>query len=363
MKRDYYEILGVTKSADEKEIKKAFRKLAKKYHPDVSKEDNAEEKFKEAQEAYAVLSDSEKRSKYDQFGHSAFEGPQGGGYDFGNFDFGDIFGDMFGGGFGFGGNRNPNAPRKGRDLEKRVRLTFEEAVFGCKKDMTIAVENNCEECDGEGGFGSSVCSDCHGSGQVTVQQQTPFGNFVQKTTCRTCNGKGKTVEKRCTKCGGNGRVRVNKTISVTIPEGVDNGTQMRMSGKGEEGVNGGPAGDLYLVFVVDESKDFIRDNEDVYLELPVNIADAALGATIEVATLNGKVDLKIPKGTQSGTKFKLKGKGIKAINKSYYGDMYVIANVVTPTSLNKEQVKLFEKLRETDLNSHGFIGKFKEIFK
>lgn len=363
MKKDYYEVLGVAKDADEKEIKKAFRKLAKKYHPDVSKEDDAEEKFKEAQEAYAVLSDPQKRSQYDQFGHSAFEGPQGGGFDFGNFDFGDIFGDIFGGGFGFGGSRNPNAPRKGRDLEKRVDLTFEEAVFGCKKDMTITVEGNCEECHGEGGSGSTTCSQCHGSGQVTVEQRTPFGNFVQKTTCKTCGGKGKTFEKRCSKCGGKGRVRINKTITVTIPEGVDNGTQMRMTGKGEEGINGGPAGDLYLVFRVAENKKFVRDNEHIYLELPINIVDATLGATLEVPTLTGKVDLKIPKGTQSGTKFKLKGKGIKVINRSGYGDMFVIVNVVTPTSLNKEQVKLFEKLRDTDLDSHSFIDKFKDILK
>lgn len=365
MKKDYYEVLGVSKSADEKEIKKAFRKLAKKYHPDVSKEPDAEARFKEAQEAYAVLSDSQKRSQYDQFGHSAFEGPQGGGFDFGNFDFGDIFGDIFGGGggFGFGGRRNPNAPRKGRDLEKRVNLTFDEAVFGCKKDMTITVESNCDDCDGEGGFGSKVCSECHGSGQVTVQQNTMFGNFVQKTTCRACGGKGKTFERKCNTCHGKGRVRVNKTISVTIPEGVDNGTQMRMSGKGEEGVNGGPAGDLYLVFVVGSSDVFERDHDNIYLELPINIADAALGATIEVPTLKGSVDLKIPKGTQGGTKFKLKGKGVKSVNRSHYGDMYVIVNVVTPTSLTKEQTKLLEKLRETNLDSSGFISKLKDIFR
>ncbi|MFV0499678.1 MAG: molecular chaperone DnaJ [Bacilli bacterium] len=360
MKKDYYEVLGVSKSSDEKEIKSAFRKLAKKYHPDVSKEDNAEEKFKEAQEAYSVLSDSQKRSQYDQFGHSAFEGNQGGGFDFGNFDFGDIFGDIFGG--GFGGRHNPNARQKGRDLEKRVNLTFEEAVFGCKKDMTIAVESNCEECHGEGGFSSKRCTSCHGSGQVTVEQRTPFGNFVQKTTCKACNGKGKTFEKRCSKCHGKGRVRKNKTITVTIPAGVDNGTQMRMSGKGEEGINNGPSGDLYLVFNVAPSKKFNRNNDDIFLELPINIADATLGTVMEVPTLNGKVDLKVPKGTQSGTKFKLKNKGVKNVNNSHYGDMYIIANVVTPTALNKEQTKLFEKLRDTDLSSQGILGKFKEMF-
>lgn len=363
MKKDYYEVLGVGKDADEREIKKAFRQLAKKYHPDVSKEADAEEKFKEAQEAYAVLSDSDKKAQYDQFGHSAFEGPQGGagGFDFGGFDFSDILGDLFGG--GFGGRRNPNGPRKGHDLEKYVDLTFEEAVFGCKKDMTISVEENCDECHGEGGFGSTVCSDCHGSGQVTVEQRTPFGNFVQKATCRKCNGKGKTFEKRCSKCNGSGRVKVKKTITVTIPEGVDNGTQMRMSGKGEEGVNGGPAGDLYLVFRVASSKSFVRDGDDIYLELPINVADATLGTTIDIPTLKSEVELKIPKGTQSGTKFKLKGKGVKNVNRSHYGDMYVIVNVVIPTSLSKEQTKMFEQLRNTDLSANRLFDKFKDKFK
>ncbi len=362
MKKDFYEVLGVEKNADEKEIKKAFRKLAKKYHPDVSKEPDAEVKFKEAQEAYAVLSDSEKRAQYDQFGHSAFEGPQGSNFDFGSFDFSDILGDLFGGFGGFGGRRNSNRPRKGRDLEKRIDLTFKEAVFGCKKDITLNVIDNCSNCNGEGGFDSQTCSKCHGSGTITVEQRTPFGNMVQQTTCDQCGGKGKTFKTPCKECHGQGRVKSTKEITVTIPEGVDNGTQMRISGKGEAGINGGPNGDLYLVFYVKEDKVFKRDRDDIYLELPISMPDAALGVKVEVPTLKGKVDLKIPKGTQTQTQFRLKGKGVKNVNNSRYGDMYVIAKVVTPTSLTKEQAQLFESLRDTNLKSSSIIDKIKDLF-
>ncbi len=362
MKRDFYEVLGVAKSADDKEIKKAFRKLAKKYHPDVSKEPDAEEKFKEAQEAYAVLSDSDKRAKYDQYGHQAFEGPQGGGYDFGSFDFGDILGDLFGGFGGFGRSSNPNAPRRGRDLEKRIDLTFKEAVFGCKKDIKINVVENCKTCNGEGGFEPQTCSRCHGSGRITVEQRTMFGNMVQQKECNACNGKGKQYKKVCSTCGGRGRVKNLKEITITVPEGVDTGTQMRIPGKGEDGINGGPTGDLYIVFVVREDKVFQRDGRDIYLELPISMPDAVLGAKVDVPTLHGDVQLKIPKGTQTQTKFRLKGKGVKSVNSSVYGDMYVITKVVTPTSLNKEQTKLFEKLRDTNLDSASFIDKIRDLF-
>lgn len=362
MKRDFYEVLGVAKSADDKEIKKAFRKLAKQYHPDVSKEPDAEEKFKEAQEAYAVLSDSEKRAKYDQYGHQAFEGPQGGGFDFGNFDFGDILGDLFGGFGGFGRSNNPNAPRRGRDLEKRINLTFKEAVFGCKKDIKINVVENCESCNGVGGFEPQTCQRCHGSGRITVEQRTMFGNMVQQTECNVCRGKGKQYKEVCNTCHGHGRVKNTRDITVTVPEGVDTGTQMRISNKGEDGVNGGPAGDLYIVFVVNEDKVFKRDGSDIYLELPISMPDAVLGAKVEVPTIHGDVELKIPKGTQSQTKFRLKAKGVKKLNNSSYGDMYVIVNVQTPTSLNKEQIKLFEQLRDTNLDSTSFIDKIKDMF-
>lgn len=361
MKKDFYEVLGVAKNADEKEIKKSFRKLAKKYHPDVSKEPDAEEKFKEAQEAYAVLSDKDKRAKYDQFGHSAFEGPQGGGYDFGNFDFGDIIGDLFGG-FGGFGRRNSNGPRRGRDLEKRIDLTFKEAVFGCKKDIKVNVIDNCSECNGQGGFEPTTCNVCHGSGRVTVEQRTMFGNMVQQRECHACNGKGKQFKQACKTCHGSGKVKNTKELTITVPEGVDTGTQMRIPGKGEAGANGGPTGDLYVVFVVKNDKVFERDGKNIYLELPISMPDAALGAVIDVPTLRGEVELKIPKGTQTGTNFRLKGKGVKSLNSSSYGDMYVIVKVETPTSLSKEQIKLFEQLRSTKLNSNSLIDKIKDLF-
>ncbi len=362
MKKDYYEVLGVSKSADEREIKKAFRKLAKTYHPDVNKEPGAEEKFKEAQEAYAILSDPSQRSKYDQFGHSAFEGQQGGGFNFNNFDFGDILGDLFGGGFGGFGSRNPNGPAKGRDLELLVKLSFEEAVNGVEKDIKISVNDKCEKCNGQGGFDSSTCSTCHGSGKVTQEQRTMFGNFVQQTSCPTCKGSGKTFKTKCDSCRGKGTKKVEKTINVKIPAGVDNGTQMRIQSKGEAGRNGGPNGDIYLVFQVGNHKHFQREDYNIIFELPISVSEATLGTVIEVPTLNGKVDLKIPKGTQPGSQFRLKGKGVKRVNSSNYGDMYVIVNVVIPTSLNKEQTDLFKKLSKTDLKSSSFFDKIKDLF-
>lgn len=364
-KKDYYEVLGVSKNASQDEIKSSFRKLAKKYHPDVSKEPDAAEKFKEAQEAYAVLSDEGKRKQYDQFGHAAFNNNGGGaGYDFSGFDFSDIFNDLFGGGFSgsdfgfnFGGR---NRPTKGKDTLINMDLTFEEAVFGCKKTINIDVLTTCAKCDGKGGHGEKSCPTCHGSGTVTVEQRTMFGAFMTRTTCTTCNGKGVSYSETCTKCNGKGKVKENKEIEVKVPAGVDDENQLRIAGKGAAGTNGGPNGDIYIEFRVKEHPIFERDEADIYLSLPVTITEAVLGSKKEVPTLYGNVKLTIPAGSQSGDKHRLKGKGIQRINSISKGDMYVVLDVVIPTSLNKTQKKLFEELEKTDLESGTRFNKIKK---
>ena len=360
-KREYYEILGVSKNATESEIKSAFRKLAKKYHPDVSKEPDAAEKFKEAQEAYAVLSDENKRKQYDQFGHAAFSNNGGaGGFDFSGFDFSDIFEGLFGDNFGFSNfgsfGGNSNRPRKGRDTLMRVNLTFDEAINGCKKIVNIDVMESCLECHGHGGFDEKTCSTCHGSGTITGEQRTMFGSFMTRTTCPSCEGKGKTYQKSCSKCRGTGKIKTNKDLEVKVPAGIDTGNRLRLSGKGEAGLNGGPNGDVYLEFKVESHPLFIRDDNDIYLELPLTITDAILGCKKEIPTLNGSVKLTIPSGTNSGDKHRLRGKGVQNVNGFGRGDMYVVINVVTPTKLTKEQKKLFEQLAKTDLEQD-------EVFK
>lgn len=362
-KRDYYEVLGVSKQASEAEIKSAFRKLAKKYHPDVSKEPDAAEKFKEAQEAYAVLSDSSKRSQYDQFGHAAFDqmgGSGAGGFDFSDFDFSDIFGDIFGGGFGFGGSSSSTRARRGSDTLVRINLTFEEAVFGCKKDVEIDTMVECDSCHGKGGHDEKTCSTCHGSGQVTSEQRTIFGAFATRTTCPTCHGKGVTYDKTCNKCHGNGRVRENKTVEVKIPAGVDTGNKLRLNGKGEAGSNGGPNGDLYLEFRVKEHPLFERDENDIYLKLPITITDAVLGCKKDVPTLNGNIKLSIPAGSKTNDKHRLKGKGIADPQTGRKGDMYVIVDIHIPKKLSKEQKKLFESLSKTKLDDSDKFDKIRK---
>ena len=359
-KRDYYEVLGVSKSADEKEIKSAFRKLAKKYHPDVSKEPDAAEKFKEAQEAYAVLSDEQKRKQYDQFGHAAFDQMNGGaGFDFSDFDFSDIFGDLFGsafgGGFGgFGGGSSRSRARRGADRLMRVDLTFDEAVFGCKKKINIDVYEECDECDGKGGKGEKTCSTCHGSGAVTSQQNTLFGAFMTRTTCPDCNGKGKTYSSVCSHCRGTGKVKENKNLEVKIPAGVDTGNQLRLAGKGDSGSNGGSNGDLYLEFRVKDHALFERDGNDIYLELPITITEAVLGSKREIPTLYGNVKLSIDAGANTGDKHRLKGKGIEDLHSGTKGNMYVVINVIIPDKIDKKQKKLFEELNNTDLKTSEF---------
>lgn len=368
-KRDYYEVLGVDKNATEAEIKSAFRKLAKKYHPDVSKEENAAEKFKEAQEAYAVLSDPEKRKQYDQFGHSAFTNPNGGFSGFEGFDFGnvsDIFEDLFGGmGFSTGRSRsrNTNSPKKGADVLYHMTIDFEEAIYGTKKDIKIDVEEDCDECHGKGGFDSKTCGHCHGSGTITSEQRTMFGSFLSKTTCPYCKGTGSTYEKTCTSCHGSGKVTNRKTITITIPAGIDSENRLRLAGKGGAGSNGGPNGDLYVEFTVREHEYFERVDDDVYIELPLTITEATLGTKKEIPTIYGNVDLTIPAGTQNGEKMRLRGKGIENVNTKRKGDMYVITKIIIPEKLTKEQKKLFDLLSETDLDNNKYFKTYKNCIK
>lgn len=354
-KRDYYEVLGVSKTASDTEIKSAFRKLAKQYHPDVNKEADAAEKFKEAQEAYAVLSDADKRAQYDRYGHAAFDQTNGGaGFDFSGFDFSDIFGDLFGGGFssfGFGGGKtNGSRATQGNDSLIRLKLTFEEAIHGCTKTVKTTVYGRCLDCSGKGGQGETTCSECHGSGQVSSEQRTIFGSFVTRTTCPKCKGRGKSYEKTCTACKGTGRVKEEKELKVKVPAGVASGNRLRLPGKGEAGLNGGPNGDIYIEFDVEEHDLFERDGNDIYLTLPLTIPEAVLGCKKEIPTVDGVVKLAIPAGSSTNDKHRLKGKGTENPNTGRKGDMYVVIQVVIPKKLSKEQKKLFEELNRTTLD-------------
>ena len=322
-KRDYYEVLGVSKDASEAEIKSAFRKKAKEFHPDINKSADAPEKFKEAQEAYACLSDKDNRAKYDQFGHAAFDNPYGGAggggayqeNPFGGFDFSDIFDDLFGGGFGgfggsYGSSRNQTRARKGADSLYGMKLDFMDAVYGCKKDIDIEYFETCDDCDGHGGHGETTCPECGGRGVVIKQSNTILGVIQTKATCPECNGKGKSYKTRCNSCKGNGRIKVNKTLTIDIPAGIDNGEQLRISGKGEPGVNGGPNGDLYLEFRIANHELYRRDGIDIYIDLPVTITDLCLGCKKNIVTMDGDIELKIPAGSQPGDTLRIKGKGI-----------------------------------------------------
>lgn len=359
-KKDYYEVLGVSKSATQDEIKRAFRKLAKQYHPDVNKEPGAEEKFKEIGEAYAVLSDEKKRQQYDQFGHAAFEqgsaGGFGGGFSgFDDIDLSSIFGDLFGGGFssfgGFGrsGASRKDRPTKGNDSLVRMNLTFEEAVFGCDKSLRLDLDEECTHCHGKGGFDEQTCSSCGGRGRVISQQQTMFGVFQTETTCPHCKGKGKSFKTTCSECRGKGHIVKNKEIVVKVPEGVDTGNKIRISGKGSAGYNGGPNGDIYIEFNVKEHPLYQRDEEDIYLEVPLTITEAVLGCKKEIPTLYGNVILDIKEGTQNGEKLKLRNKGVKIPNTRRIGDMFVIIKIITPKKLDRTQKKLFKELEATNL--------------
>lgn len=365
-KRDYYEVLGVDKNASTDEIKSAFRKKAKQFHPDLNKDDpSAADKFKEAQEAYEVLSDESKRKMYDQYGHAGVNnsyasgnGAGFGGFDASGFDFGDIFDSFFGGGTsGFGGFTNfsssTSGTRKtrGSDVLMRMKLDFDEAIFGTEKKFNLDVVEECDECHGKGGFNPETCETCHGTGTVTSQRQTILGSFLSKGPCPDCDGKGKIYKQKCSECNGKGRIKKNKKITINIPAGVQTGDRQRISGKGNPGTNGGENGDLYLEYVVEEHDYYTRDNDDIYLEVPLTLTEAILGCKKTIPTLYGNVKLTVDAGTSSGEKQKIKGKGVNNEYRRHKGDMYVIFKVYTPKKLTREQKSLIEKLKDTDMTT------------
>ena len=389
-KRDYYEVLGVSKDADDATLKKAYRQVAKKYHPDMNPGDvEAEKKFKEASEAYAVLSDSEKRRQYDQFGHAAFENGGGGGgfggFDFSGADFSDIFGDIFGD--LFGGSRRGRAsqgPMKGMNIRKSVRITFEEAIFGCEKELDMVLKDPCTKCGGTGakpGTSPETCPKCGGKGQVVYTQQSFFGMVQNVQTCPECNGTGKVIREKCSDCGGTGYISNRKKIAVTIPAGIDNGQSVRIREKGEPGVNGGPRGDLLVEVVVSRHPIFQRQDMHIFSTVPISFAQAALGADIRVKTVDGEVIYTVKPGTRTDTKVRLKGKGVPSLrNSSVRGDHYVTLVIQTPEHLSseaKEALRRFDELSGNTLQSaesaagsetksgkkkKGFMDKLKETF-
>lgn len=389
-KRDYYEVLGVSKDADEATLKKAYRQVAKKYHPDMNPGDaEAEKKFKEASEAYAVLSDPEKRRQYDQYGHAAFEGGAGGaggfgGFDFGGADFSDIFGDIFGDLFGGGGRRGraSQGPMKGANIRKSVRITFEEAVFGCEKELDVVLKDPCTTCGGSGakpGTSPETCPKCGGKGQVVYTQQSFFGTVQNVQTCPDCHGTGKIVREKCPDCGGTGYISNRKKISVTIPAGIDNGQSVRIREKGEPGVNGGPRGDLLVEVTVSRHPIFQRQDMHIFSTVPISFAQAALGADIKIKTVDGDVIYTVKPGTKTDTKVRLKGKGIPSVrNSQVRGDHYVTLVIQTPEHLSheaKEALRKFDELAGNTLNvvkddageksgkkKKGFMDKMKEAF-
>ena len=395
-KRDYYEVLGVDRGADDATLKKAYRKLAKKYHPDMNPGDKeAEAKFKEATEAYGVLSDPDKRRQYDQFGHAAFENGGGGagaggfgGFDFGGGDMGDIFGDIFGDLFGGGGSRRRanNGPMKGANLRAVVHITFEEAVFGCQKELEINLKDTCTTCHGTGakpGTSPETCSKCNGTGQITYTQQTMFGSVRNVTTCPDCNGTGKIIRDKCTACHGTGYTSSGKRIQVNIPAGIDDGQSIRIREKGEPGVNGGPRGDLLVEVQVTRHPIFQRQDMNIFSTAPITFAQAALGGDVKISTVDGDVLYTVKPGTQTDTKIRLKGKGVPSLrNSNVRGDHYVTLVVQTPTRLNekaKEALRAFDEAcgnrpaaeekaadgetAEQPKKKKGFMDKVKEAFE
>lgn len=392
-KRDYYEVLGVSKDADDAAIKKAYRALAKKYHPDMNPGDaEAEKKFKEASEAYAVLSDAEKRRQYDQFGHAAFEGGAGGaggfgGFDFNGADFGDIFGDIFGDLFGGGGRRGGranNGPMKGANIRKSIRITFEEAVFGCKKELEVILKDPCTTCGGTGakpGTSPETCPKCGGKGQVVYTSQSFFGTVQNVQTCPNCGGSGKVIKEKCTSCSGTGYTSSKKKIEVTIPAGIDNGQSVRIREKGEPGTNGGPRGDLLVEVNVSRHPIFQRQDMHIFSTVPISFAQAALGGDVKIQTVDGAVIYNVKPGTKTDTKVRLKGKGVPSLrNSAVRGDHYVTLVIQTPEKLSaeaKEVLRRFDELSGNSLHQNdsnpeksekktkrkGFMDKVKEAFE
>lgn len=372
-KRDYYEVLGVSRDASESDLKSAFRNLARKYHPDVSDAPDAEEKFKEANEAYGVLSDADKRAAYDRFGHQGVRGPSGGpGFETVDFsDFADIFGDMFGFG-GFGGRSRTasrTAPRRGADLQYQIAISFKEAVFGADKEIEVTKDERCDTCGGDGakpGTSPKTCPECQGRGEVRQTRQTLLGSMVQVTTCPVCQGRGKIIESHCSTCSGRGRVRKTRRKKVSIPAGVDDGTRIRLAGEGQPGENNGPPGDLYLFVRVQPHKYFRRRDNDILLDLKVNVAQATLGAEVLVPTVDGEVKLKIPAGTQPGKIIRMRGKGVPHLRSNSRGDQLVIVNITIPKKLDVEERELFEKLADKMDSKvlpqeRGFLDRLKNV--
>ncbi|MCD6426055.1 MAG: molecular chaperone DnaJ [Anaerolineales bacterium] len=369
-KRDYYEVLGVSRDASEGDLKRAFRNLARKHHPDVSDAPDAEEKFKEANEAYGVLSDADKRAAYDRFGHQGVRGPSGGpGFETVDFsDFADIFGDMF----GFGGRSRTasrTAPRRGADLQYQVTISFKEAVFGADKEIEVTKDERCDTCGGDGakpGTSPKTCPECQGRGEVRQTRQTLLGSMVQVTTCPVCQGRGKIIESHCPTCSGRGKVRKTRRKKVSIPAGVDDGTRIRLTGEGQPGENNGPPGDMYLLVRVQPHKYFRRRDNDILLDLKVNVAQATLGAEVLVPTVDGEVKLKIPSGTQPGKIIRMRGKGVPHLRSKSRGDQLVIVNITIPKKLDVEERELFEKLADKMdgkvlPQERGFLDRLKNV--
>lgn len=365
-KRDYYEVLGVDKNADDNTLKKAYRQLAKKYHPDMNPGDEeAEKKFKEASEAYAVLSDPDKRRQYDQFGHAAFDGAGGaGGFDFSGMDFSDIFGDLFSDFFGGGASRRSNGPMKGQNVRARVNIKFEEAAFGCEKEIELTLKDECETCHGSGakpGTGKTTCTKCGGKGKIVTQTQSFFGVMQNVTTCPECQGTGQVIKEKCTDCHGSGYIARKKRIQVSIPAGIDNGQSVRIREKGEPGYNGGPRGDLLVEVRVAPHPIFQRSEYDIYSSAPISFAQAALGGEVLIDTLDGKVIYEVKAGTQTDTRIRLRGKGVPTLrDSSRRGDQYVTLVVQVPTALDseaKEALRRFDDLTGKTLKAGGTVVK------
>ncbi|MDR3365296.1 MAG: molecular chaperone DnaJ [Clostridiales Family XIII bacterium] len=380
-KRDFYEVLGLKKGATEDEIKKAFRKKAMEFHPDKNPGDKAaEEKFKEVNEAYGILSDKEKKDRYDKFGHAGVDPNAGfgagggfsgfgGGASYSSADFGDLFGDLFGGMFGGGSSsqRRKNAPRKGRDLQQGMRITFKEAAFGAKKKIRLKRQSDCLSCGGTGakdGTAKHTCETCRGTGQVQTQQNTPFGSFTNIGQCGACRGKGEIIDTPCPECGGAGKVIKEYTINVDIPAGVDSDSIIPLRGQGEPGANGGPAGDLFIVLQVEAHELFTRAGYDLHIDMPITFDQAALGTTITVPTLSEKVSYKVPPGTQPDTAFRLKGKGVRSLRSGKYGDLLVHMVLEVPTKLSGEQKKAIKEMAEKiGHDSYAKKGKFMKLME
>lgn len=362
-KRDYYEVLGLAKGASDDDIKKSYRKLAKQYHPDLHPGDKeCEEKFKEIGEAYEVLSDPDKKAKYDQYGHAAFDPSSGfGGFEggFGGFDdLGDILGNIFGGGFGgFGGSsQRRNGPQRGENLRVSISISFEEAAFGCTRELNVPRIEDCDTCHGTGcadGASPETCPDCRGSGTVRTQQRTPFGVMASTAPCRRCSGTGRIINQPCPTCSGKGKVKKQRRISVNIPAGIDDGQTISLRGQGHAGANGGPAGDLLVTVGVKAHPLFERDGSSILYDMPISFVQAALGAEVEVPTLDGKVKYSIPEGTQTGTVFRLRGKGVPYLNSSGRGDQFVTVNITTPKGLTREQKELLRQYGEATGECEG----------